>query len=232
MLVGRRIKRELCKYYLKVPSGTKRCGTHEKENVWTKHCIEVSPNCNSSRPNAGSVARERPTVQLHAPERDIRFLTTHIPPGASDGWIKIETKQGIVENLLSNLGAEQNLCGDFNTPQSVSAELGVVTFNQRSTKGGKAVVRTKLRGGSAEDWDAAERSLSEDLKRHGIRDAFSDRNPNRFDAFSWSFKRNGKILRNRFDHVFVSDGFEVESCEFRNDQNHLSDHSPILAVFT
>ena len=70
------------------------------------------------------------SVQLHAPERDLRFLSTHIPPGASNGWIKIETIQGLVENLLSNLGADQTLCGDFNTPQSVSAELDVVTFGQ------------------------------------------------------------------------------------------------------
>ena len=90
----------------------------------------------------------------------------------------------------------------------------MVTFGQRITKGGKTVVRVELRGRSGEDWDAAERSLFEDLKRHGIRDACSDRNPNRFDAFSWSFKRNGKILRNRFDHVFVSEGFEVEYSEF------------------
>ena len=62
------------------------------------------------------------SVQLHAPGRDIRLLTTHIPPGASNGWIKIETIQGIVEHLLSNLGADQSLCGDFNTPQSLSAE--------------------------------------------------------------------------------------------------------------
>ena len=108
----------------------------------------------------------------------------------------------------------------------------MVTFGQRITKGGKAVARAKFRGGSGEDWDAAERALFEDLKRYGIRDAFRDRNPNRFDAFSWSFKRNGKIFRNRFDHVFVSEGFEVESCEFKNDQNNLSDHSPILAVLT
>ena len=172
------------------------------------------------------------SVQLHAPGRDIRLLTTHISPGASNGWIKIETIKEIVENLLSNLGADQILCGDFNTPQSESAELGVVTFGQRITKKGKAVVRAKFRGGSGEDWDAAERALFEDLKRHGIRDAFRGRNPDRFDAFSWSFKRNGKIFGNRFDHVFVSEGFEVESCEFKNDQNNLSDHSPILAVLT
>ena len=177
--------------------------------------------------------RERAlSVQLHAPERDLRFLTTHIPAGASDGWIKVETIQGIVENLLSNLGANQILCGDFNIPQSVSAELDVVTFGQWITKGGKAVVRTKLRGGSGEDWDAAERALFEDLKQVGIRDAFRDKHPELFDAYSWSFKRNGKIFRNRFDHVFVSEGFEVEFCEFKNDQNNLSDHSPILAVLT
>ena len=162
----------------------------------------------------------------------MRLLTTHIPPGASNGWIKIETINGIIKDLLSNLGKDQILCGDFNTPQSESARLGVVTFGQRITKGGEAVVRAKFRGGSGEDWDAAERALFEDLKQVGIRDAFRDKHPELFDAYSWSFKRNGKIFRNRFDHVFVSEGFKVESCEFKNDQNHLSDHSPILAVLT
>ena len=89
-----------------------------------------------------------------------------------------------------------------------------------------------MRGRSGEEWDAAERVLFEDLKRHGIRDAFSGRNPNRFDAFNWSFKRNGKILRIGFDHVFVSECFEVEYSECINDHNYPSDHSPILAVLT
>ena len=43
------------------------------------------------------------SVQLHAPGRDIRLLTTHIPPGASNGWIKIETIKGIVENPESRI---------------------------------------------------------------------------------------------------------------------------------
>jgi exonuclease III len=41
------------------------------------------------------------SVQLHTPERNIRLLTTYIPPGASNGWIKIATLKGIIENRFT-----------------------------------------------------------------------------------------------------------------------------------
>ena len=169
-------------------------------------------------------------VQLHAPKRDVRLLTTHIPPGASNGWIKIATLKGIIEDLLSNLGDDHILCGDFNTPQSESAELGLVTFGQRITGDGRAITRKNFRGGEGKEWDAVERTLFEDLKKYGIRDAFREKHPTSFDSYSRSFVRRGKTFRNRFDHVFLSEALTVETCEFQNNQGELSDHSPIVTV--
>jgi len=171
------------------------------------------------------------SVYLHAGKKKIRFITTHIPPGSSNGWIKIQMIKGLVESLIVNESSDQILCGDFNTPQSESSDFGVVTFGQRITKSGKPSVRRSFRGGLGQDWDRWERALFEELPLHGIRDAYRVTHPHTYDAFSWSFKRKDKIFRNRFDHIFVSDAFDVQSCDYSNDQGFLSDHSPIIAEF-
>ncbi len=50
---------------------------------------------------------------------NIIFHTTHIPPGSSNGWVKIEMISGIVKHLISsNSSLIQVLCGDFNTPKN------------------------------------------------------------------------------------------------------------------
>ena len=171
------------------------------------------------------------SVYLHACKRKIRFITTHIPPGSSNGWIKIQTIKGLVESLIVNESSHQILCGDFNTPQSESSDFGVVTFGQRITKSGEPRVRRSFRGGLGIEWDRWERALFEELPQHGIRDAYRVKHPHTYDAFSWSLKRKGKIFRNRFDHIFISDAFDVQSCDYPNDQSFMSDHSPIFGEF-
>ena len=170
------------------------------------------------------------SMYLYTGKKKIRFITTHIPPGSSNGWIKIQMIKGLVESLIFNESSHQILCGDFNTPRSESSDFGVVTFGQRITKSGKPSVRRSFRGGLGQDWDRWERALFEELPLHGIRDAFRTMHPQSYDAYSWSFTRKGKIFRNRFDHFFVSAGLEIKSCDFSNDQGNLSDHSPVLVV--
>jgi endonuclease/exonuclease/phosphatase family metal-dependent hydrolase len=53
--------------------------------------------------------------------------TTHIPPGSSNGWIKIE----MLERVLEVVAASPSpciLCGDFNAPQIERAEGRIVTW--------------------------------------------------------------------------------------------------------
>ena len=48
----------------------------------------------------------------------IELHTTHIPPGSSNGWKKIEMLEGIFERLNKNSTKHRILCGDFNTPKA------------------------------------------------------------------------------------------------------------------
>ena len=88
-----------------------------------------------------------------------------------------------------------------------------------------------FRGGHGSEWDRAERRLFEDLSQYGLSETFREIHSDDFDAYSWSFMRNGQEFRNRFDHVFASTEFNTKSCEYLNIPRLLSDHKPISAVF-
>ena len=171
------------------------------------------------------------SVTLSMPKSTLDFHTTHIPPGTSNGWIKISMIEGIVKTIIQSLPVPQILCGDFNTPQAESKEYGVVTFGQRFKVSGEPVVYKKFRGGAGGDWDKGERRLFEELGTHGVVDSFRRMHPNAYKAYSWSFTRKGKIFRNRFDHFFASKELEVKECEYLNSQGNLSDHSPIICEY-
>ena len=46
----------------------------------------------------------------------IEFHTTYVPPGSTNGWIKIETFEGIYRRLARDEPHARILCGDFNSP--------------------------------------------------------------------------------------------------------------------
>lgn len=56
--------------------------------------------------------------------------TTHIPPGSSNGRIKVQTMQGIYQRLAVVSPLPRILCGDFNTPQAELADGTVLTWGQ------------------------------------------------------------------------------------------------------
>ena len=58
----------------------------------------------------------KPT-KIYVKEKKINFHTTHIPPGSSNGWIKIETLEGIYKRIEELKNELNILCGDFNTPK-------------------------------------------------------------------------------------------------------------------
>ena len=82
---------------------------------------------------------------INVGEHQIMLHTTHIPPGSSNGWVKIQMINGIVEHLLKQKNEhEQILCGDFNTPKFESPETGLVTFGQNINKNGKVTTKKVL----------------------------------------------------------------------------------------
>ena len=165
-------------------------------------------------------------------EKEILFYTTHIPPGSSNGWIKIDMISGLTRHLIANKKKLQILCGDFNTPQFELPDQGVVTFAQR-LKNGIPVTRKTFRGRLGKDWDTGERSLFEELSKHGIADSFRSLYPDR-EEYSYQFIGKHRIYQKRFDHFFASDSFRVEEVEYLKEKPELSDHFPLLVryVFT
>ena len=162
----------------------------------------------------------------------IMLHTTHIPPGSSNGWVKIQMISGIVEHLLKQeKECEQILCGDFNTPKFESPKTGLVTFAQNITKQGEVTTKKNFRGGLGYDWDSAERSLFERLPENEILETFRIHNLNDYTSFSWQFSRKGKKFTNRFDHMFASKTLECLDCNYVKTASEMSDHLPITAMF-
>ena len=71
------------------------------------------------------------SVSVNLGEAKCDSNTTHIPPGSSIGWTKIEMINGIIDFFTIRHDNFQILCGDFNTPQKDDKENGVITFGQR-----------------------------------------------------------------------------------------------------
>ena len=172
------------------------------------------------------------SVSVNLGEAKCDVHTTHIPPGSSNGWTKIEMINGIIDFFAIRHDNFQILCGDFNTPQKEDKENGFITFGQRIKSNQNAVVRDKFSGGLGRDWDAAERSLFERLNCLGLEDMFRKLHPNDFNAYSWQFKRKDKVFKTRFDHIFADKRLEFINCMYLNNQGDLSDHSPILGKFS
>lgn len=165
-------------------------------------------------------------------QSQIVLHTTHIPPGSSNGWIKIQMIKGLVQHLIGHSEErEQILCGDFNTPKFESSEDGLVTFGQSINKKGNVSTKKSIRGGRGDEWDAVERSLFEDLPRNGLIETFRVHHPNDFTAFSWQFSRQGKQFARRFDHIFASKKLKSIECSYVGISSEMSDHSPITATF-
>jgi hypothetical protein len=57
--------------------------------------------------------------------------TTHIPPGVTNGWTKIEMLAGVYRELAHPSVIPRMLCGDFNTPQLELPTGEVMTWGQR-----------------------------------------------------------------------------------------------------
>ena len=125
------------------------------------------------------------SVSFDSPHGNIQLHTTHIPPGVTNGWIKIEMLEGIYERLARHTTTHRILCGDFNTPQEEMRTGRVITWDQEGTR-----------------WDLGERNVLVGLARYDLIDVYRDLNGYRVQDFSW-YAPHG--IGRRFDHVFACD---------------------------
>lgn len=150
--------------------------------------------------------------------------TTHIPPGASNGRIKVETLQGVYHRLACDSPLPRILCGDFNTPQREFPDGTVYTWGQTQTG---ALRRSRL------GWDAIERSVVVGLADYDLADVFRRFHGYGVDAASWVARRNGREWPRRFDHVFASQQLGAYSCRYVDEWRTvgLSDHAALEVDF-
>jgi len=167
---------------------------------------------------------------IHSPNIDFEFHVAHIPPGASHGWLKIDTFEGIFRFLARpSYYYPRILCGDFNSPQAETRSGEVITWGQDILKDGQ--VRFSDKEGR---WDAGERSVIQGLAEYNLYDIFRQLNGYESEEFSWLLRRKGKIIaRRRFDHIFAAKTLNPDTCRYIHSfrEESLSDHSAIEATF-
>ena len=66
---------------------------------------------------------------VHCSFGPVEVHSAYVPPGSSNGWIKIETFEGIYHGLSQTKTAHPRiLCGDFNSPKEEHADGTVVAW--------------------------------------------------------------------------------------------------------
>ena len=163
----------------------------------------------------------------------IELHNTHVPPGATNGWIKIDVLDGIWNALAVPSTEPRILCGDFNTPQAELMTGEVVTWGQRlSPNGGWRIVRTRWRR-PGRDWDLGERRVLTGLGDHDLADVYRALHGYEVSESSWFVRRSGRETGRRFDHVFASRSLVPLTCRYLHAlrQSGLSDHAPIEVTF-
>lgn len=173
------------------------------------------------------------SVTLDFAGKSIEVHNTHIPPGSSNGWTKVEMLDGIFSALAVTNAGPRILCGDFNTPQAELSDGEVITWAQRLNPAGNWRVATTRAGLLGLDWDLSERRILTGLKPFGLVDVFRSLHGYSAKEASWFLKRGTKIVGRRFDHVFASLSLGPHSCQYLHQlrQGGLSDHSGIEVVF-
>ena len=61
----------------------------------------------------------------------------HIPPGSSNGWMKIETLEAVSVVVAEVSGSPTILCGDFNTPHMEMPDGSILSPTIRGHSEGK-----------------------------------------------------------------------------------------------
>ena len=165
--------------------------------------------------------------------KHLEVYTTHIPPGASNGWTKVEMLEGIYKGLASSSAVPRVLTGDFNAPQSERSDGDVITWGQKVRKDGTEILWRTKKGGSGERWDSAERNVLLGLARFDLADVYRRLNSYKPQEHSWYTSRKGVRVGRRFDHIFASSALSPISCAYIHEwrEQRLSDHSAIETIF-
>ena len=153
------------------------------------------------------------SVTVTLPNGAVSVHTTHIPPGSSNGWKKVEMLEAVSAVVSARDDVPCILCGDFNMPQAETLEGRIVTWAERVMINGEPRMRARLRGGSGHRWDAAERTVMEGGTRRDLLDVYRHLHGYVREEFSWFLRRGGRRTGRRFDHVFCSRELVLNRCD-------------------
>ena len=158
-----------------------------------------------------------PETILSARTGGIALHVAHVP-NSRNGWIKVETLEGILAGLARDPAHPSVLCGDFNTPRSERPDGTILTF-ARDQYG-------RLRRERGERWDAAELGILTALWP----DAFRALHGYERKEISWNWPRFPRSSY-RLDHMFST--LAPSRCEYVHEvrTTKLSDHSAMEGDF-
>jgi exonuclease III len=167
---------------------------------------------------------------VYLPIYNVRIATTHIPPGVSNGWKKIDFFEGLFRLVSEN---RLILTGDFNSPQKEFPDGQILTWGQRINSKGMPYNRKKILGEDGQRWHDGEYNLLQGIDSIGYCDYFKRMNGPAHMAYSWVTPSN-RDIKYRFDHIIGPENIEVVSAEYctRFIDDKLSDHAPLLIELT
>jgi len=160
----------------------------------------------------------------------IEIHTTHVPPGSSNGVIKVEHFEGLFNYLSKRKDKNIILTGDFNSPKLELDTGEVITWGQKINTSGEPRISVNSKWKhqcTGERWDLAERNIIENHKALGLQDAFRTKNGYENTSGSW-FTNMGQ--GRRYDHIFSSVNLSVNDAFYDHAprEEKLSDHSPLI----
>lgn len=169
------------------------------------------------------------SVVVESPFDEMELHTTGVPPGSTNGWVKVEHLEGLYSRLACGCRRHRILCGDLNTPRLERPDGMVVTWGQRVGKDGSI----RLDAARGRRWDGAERGVLLGLAPFDLADVFRRLHGYAVQESSWQWTGKGRTVGRRFDHAFASDSLNPVSCRYlhRLRLSGLSDHSAIETVF-
>jgi exonuclease III len=158
----------------------------------------------------------------------IELYNAHIPPGSSNGWIKIDTFEGIYKALSKESSNHRILCGDFNSPQIETPAGEVITWGKKFYK--DKTWRISKRG---ERWDNGERNVLEGLSEFDLKVVFRTLYGYLKEDYSFYLKNRNKVFSRRFDHCFASESLNPLEFNYLHEprEQKLSDHSGVEVIF-
>jgi exonuclease III len=165
------------------------------------------------------------------------IYTTHVPPGVSNGWGKIEHLEAVYRLLATPSANPRILCGDFNAPRAEWADGTVITWAQdpdtgvpNRRPGWRLRRRERDPDWNPTRWEDGERNVLEGLAKHDLTDVFRilGRFPPGDKSWYW---RGLEQYGRRFDHIFASERLRPSDAGYLHcwREQRLSDHSPIWA---